>query len=52
MRPIFIILYASILTLVLTIFLPRLRQANPQLTRVLVVAGIAGFLLFGVLLFV
>lgn len=52
MSPIFIILYAVIVTLVLTLFMPRLREANPQLMRILLVAGIAGLIVLGVLLFV
>lgn len=53
MSPIFIILYAVVVTLVLTlVVIPRLREANPQLMRILLVAGIAGLIVLGVLLFV
>ena len=42
MNPIFIILYAVIVTLLLTIFFPRLRKANPQLSWILLIAGALG----------
>ena len=51
MKPIFIILYAVIVTVVLTIFFPRLRKANPRLLWILVVAGVAGLLVIAVLMF-
>lgn len=51
MNPIFIILYAVIVTLVLTIFFPRLRKANPRLLWILVIAGLAGLLIIAVLMF-
>lgn len=43
MKPIYIILYAVIVTLVLTLVLPRMRQASPALRRSLwVTASIGG----------
>jgi ABC-type cobalamin transport system permease subunit len=42
MKPIFIILYAVIITLILTLVLPRFRQASPTLKRVLWVAVTIG----------
>lgn len=43
MKPIYIILYAVIVTLVLTLVLPRLRQVSPALRRSLwITTGIGG----------
>jgi hypothetical protein len=51
MNPIFIILYAVIITLLLVIFFPRLRKANPRLLWISVIAGLAGLLIIIVLTF-
>lgn len=51
MNPIFIILYAVIVTLLLTIFYPRLRRANPRLLWISVMVGLAGLLLILILTF-
>ena len=42
MKPIFIILYAVIVTLLLTLFFPRFRQASPALRRSLWIISIFG----------
>jgi len=42
MSPIFLILYVVIITLVLTLVLPRLSEPSPQLRQALLVAAVAG----------
>jgi hypothetical protein len=42
MDPIFIILYAVIITILLTLVFPRFRQASPALRRFLWIAAIIG----------
>lgn len=42
MDPIYIILYAVIITLLLTLVFPRFRQANPALRRTMWLSTIAG----------
>lgn len=49
MNPIFIILYAVVITILLTIFFPRLRKANPRLLWITVIAGLAGLLIIIIL---
>ena len=51
MNPTFLILYIVIVTLVLTLVLPRLRDANPQLARGLIGVGVAGLLLLALVMF-
>lgn len=46
MKPIFIILYAVIVTTLLTIFMPRLRKAPPKLMWTLLLTGLAALLIF------
>jgi hypothetical protein len=42
MEPIYIILYVVIVTLVLTLVFPRIRQVSPTLRRLLWIAVIVG----------
>lgn len=42
MSPIYLILYVVIVTLVLTLVMPRMAEASPQMKWGLAVAGIAG----------
>ena len=42
MDPIYIILYAVIVTLILTLVLPRFKMASPKLGRTLLVVVIVG----------
>lgn len=42
MEPIYIILYAVIVTLLLVLIMPRLRQASPALRRILWIAFVVG----------
>lgn len=42
MPPIYIILYAVIVTLLLTLVFPRFRQASPALRRLLWLGGLIG----------
>jgi hypothetical protein len=51
MRPIFVILYAVIVTLLLTVFYPRLRVANPRVLWFSAGAGLAVLLVIIVLAF-
>jgi len=51
MNPIFLILYVVIITLLLTLFLPRLRNANPRLLWLSVLTGLAGLVIILVLTF-
>ena len=54
MDPIYIILYAVIITLLLTLVFPRLRQASPTIRRSLWLSTIAGgiaLLIFTYLIF-
>lgn len=44
MDPIYLILYAVIVTLVLTLAFPRLRTSNPRLARILLALGVVGLL--------
>ncbi|MBN2399462.1 MAG: hypothetical protein JXI33_03885 [Candidatus Aminicenantes bacterium] len=50
MKPIFIILYAVIVTIVLSIFLPRLRKAPPKLLWALTLTGLVALLIAVMLL--
>ena len=52
MSPTFLILYVIIVTLVLTLVLPRLAEPSPQLRRTLVVAAVAGAVVLLILTFV
>ena len=52
MSPIFIILYAVVVTLMITILFPRLRKANPQMLWILVGTGLAGLLIIVVLMLI
>lgn len=45
MSPIYIILYAVIVTLLLTIFFPRIRKPNPSLLWLLIIAGLSVLLI-------
>jgi hypothetical protein len=49
MNPLFIVLYAVIVTLVLTVLFPRLRTANPRLSWLLMIAGVVGLFIIIVL---
>jgi len=51
MDPIFIILYAVIVTLLLTLFFPRLRKVDPRLLWISVITGVAGLIIIVVLTF-
>jgi hypothetical protein len=52
MKPIYLILYAVLITLLLTLALPRLEKANPANKRSLWIAAIAGALILGVIMVV
>lgn len=52
MSPVFLIVYVVIVTLVLTLVLPRLQEPSPQLRQTLLIAAIAGAVLLLVLTFV
>jgi hypothetical protein len=51
MSPLFLILYVVIVTLVLTLVMPRLREANPQLARGLIAVGVVGLLALALVMF-
>ncbi len=44
MEPIYIILYVVIVTLMLTLAMPRLRTMNPRLAWFLLIIGVIGLL--------
>lgn len=52
MDPIYIILFVILVTLVLTLFVPRLRQANPALRRALWITVIIGGIALLVVLYI
>lgn len=52
MDPIFIILYAVILTLVLTLVLPRVRQVSPLMRRFLWIAFAVGAIAFFIVAYI
>jgi len=52
MSPTFLILYVVIVTLVLTLVLPRLTEPSPHLRQALVVASVAGAVVLLILTFV
>ena len=52
MKPIYLILYAVLITLLLTLALPRLEKANPVNKRFLWIGAIAGVLILGLILVV
>lgn len=52
MSPIFLILYVVIVTLVLTLVLPRLSEPSPQVRQTLVVTSVAGAVVLLILTFV
>lgn len=52
MNPIFLILYAVLLTIVLTLTLPRMRSFTPGMRRVLAITAAAGVVVLIVLLLV
>ena len=52
MKPIFIILYAVIITLVLTLAFPRLKQVGPMLRRYIWLATFVGTLVLLIVIFV
>ena len=49
MNPIFLILYVVIITLLLTLFMPRLRKVTPRLLWLSVLTGLAGLVIILVL---
>lgn len=52
MSPIYLILYVVIVTLVLTLLFPRMREPSPQLRQALLIAAVAGAVVLLVLTFV
>jgi nitrogen fixation/metabolism regulation signal transduction histidine kinase len=52
MDPIFVILYAVILTLVLTLVLPRVRQVSPLMRRFLWITFAVGAIAFLVVAYI
>ena len=49
MNPTFLILYVVIITLLLTLFFPRLRNTNPRLLWISVITGLVGLVIILVL---